>query len=158
MKTQNKNNKTKKQFRPAVFIVVYRLNNETNSIEYILLKRKLHWLGWEFPKGGIEAGEKLLSAVKRECKEETGLKPIKIKAYNLRGRYKYHKTLADRPGYIGQSYVLLSAEVKKAKIKLDKEEHSSYVWLSFPEAIKKLTWKNQKKCLKRVNKSLIKNN
>jgi 8-oxo-dGTP pyrophosphatase MutT (NUDIX family) len=150
-----KNNK--ESYRPAVFIVVYRINPETKEPEYILLKRKLHWVGWEFPKGGIDAGESSLQATKRETKEETALAPIKIMRYNVKGKYKYHKILKRRPGYIGQTYELFSASVKHKppqKIKLDPKEHSAYVWLPFKQAIKKLTWPNQKKCLKIVNKTI----
>ena len=149
----------KKTYRPAVFIVVYRINKEIKKPEYILLKRKLHWSGWEFPKGGIDGSEKPIEAAKRETKEETGLAPIKIKEYGIKGKYNYHKPLADRPNYLGQSYELFSAEVKTIrdqKIKLDPIEHSTFCWLPFEEAVKKLTWLNQKKCLGIVNRDLIK--
>jgi len=145
----------KLKFRKAVFVVVYR--REKDKIFYLLLKRKLHWKGWEFPKGGVEK-EDLLSAVKREIKEETGLAPLKIKKYPIKGKYRYAKMLKDRPGIIGQIYSLYSVEVKPKnnKIKIDKLEHSDFKWLPFEKAIKKLTWPNQKKCLKIVNKSLTK--
>jgi len=50
---------------------------------------------------------------------------------------------------------LYSAEVKKGKVKFDKIEHSGYKWMKFKDAVRKLTWKNQKKCLKVVNSCLI---
>lgn len=141
------------KYRNAVFIVVYsKIKGKT---EYLILKRKLHWKGWEFPKGGIEKSEKELSAVKRELKEETGLSAIKIKKFEEKGKYDYNKKLSDRKGIKGQKYRLYSAEVKKAKLKLDKLEHSGHKWLSFKEAYKKLKWSNQKKCLAVVNKSVI---
>ncbi len=146
----------KKRFRSAVFIVVYRKNPRTKTPEYLLLKRKLHWIGWEFPKGGIEKGESKEKTAKRECQEESGLKPLKIKRYNLRGKYLYKHTYKDRPGYIGQTYSLFSAEVGEGKTKIDKKEHSGFKWTNFKTAIKKLTWDNQKKCLGIVNRSLIK--
>lgn len=135
--------------RNSVFVVVYA--KQKNEIEYLVLKRKLHWKGWEFPKGGIDFGETKIEAVKREIKEETGLKILKIKKFNVRGKFKYNKKFSDRPGLIGQKYSLYSALVKKKKIKLDKREHSTYKWLKFSDAVKKLTWQNQKKCLKIVN-------
>lgn len=143
------------KYREAVFIVTYYLDKDKNPM-YLLLKRKLHWHGWEFPKGGVRKGETLLGTLKRELREETGLKPIKITKYNIKGKYKYNKVLKDRPGIIGQTYTLYSAEMKDRKVKIDKKEHSGFVWKDFNTALKLLTWPNQKKCLRIVNKNLNK--
>ncbi|MEM3113213.1 MAG: NUDIX domain-containing protein [Candidatus Pacearchaeota archaeon] len=142
-----------KKYRKAIFIVVYKKIN--NKILYLLLKRKMHWIGWEFPKGGIEFFETRRKTVKREVKEETGLKAIKIINHKKKGKYEYSKNIPDRP-YIGQTYSLYSAEVHDKKIKIDNKEHSEYKWLPFKQAYKKLTWKNQKECLKIVNEYLKK--
>lgn len=142
-------------YRKAVFIVTYK--KEKNKILYFLLKRKLHWTGWEFPKGGIERKEDTKNAVARELKEETGQSPFKIKSYNVSGKYKYNKIYADRKGFFGQSFKLFSAEVKpKQKIILDKKEHSDYQWLDYDKAWSKLKWPNQRKSLMIVNKDLMK--
>ncbi len=140
--------KKSENYRNSVFIVVYRKTEK--GIKYLVLKRKLHWSGWEFPKGGIEPSEEIESAIKREMKEETGQVPLKIQNHNFYGRYKYKKKVLGRK-FIGQIFYLYSAEVENEKIILDNHEHSDYLWLPFFEAYKKLTYKNQKKCLKRVN-------
>jgi len=140
----------KKTYRPAVFIVTYA--REKDKTYYAILKRKKHWKGWECPKGGVEKGESLVEAVKREIKEETGLKIIKIKKWNIFAKYKYDKIYLDRSNYKGQTYTLFSAEVKKGKIKVDKREHYLGRWMNFRDAIKKLTWSDQKKCLRLVEK------
>jgi len=137
------------RYRHAVFIVTYSKNN--SRIEYLLLKRKLHWKGWEFPKGKIEKSETKKMAAKREAEEETGLKVLKIKRFEIKGKYLYKKALKDRPGVVGQTYQLFAAEVRKGRVKLDSKEHSDYKWVEFKEAIKKLKWPNQKKCLKKVD-------
>ena len=140
------------EYRNGIFIVVYR--KDKRNIKYLLLKRKLHWKGWEFPKGGIKKSERLIQAVKRELLEETGQKAVKIKKFNVGGKYKYDKEYPGRLGFIGQSWNLFSAEVKSGRVKLDKKEHSSYKWLDFNQSIKLLKWKNQKECLKLVNSYL----
>ncbi len=142
----------KSKYRKAVFVIVYRI--EKNNIKYLLLKRKLHWKGWEFPKGGIKDKESLLKTVKREIKEETSQDTFNIKDYKLSGKYKYNKIYPDRPGIIGQTYKLFSAEIKNKKVKISKKEHSSYVWKDYKNTLKLLTWSNQRKCLKYVNKRL----
>jgi NADH pyrophosphatase NudC (nudix superfamily) len=84
-------------------------------------------------------------------KEETGLKVLDIKRLKIDGSYKYKKELKDRPGIVGQTYHLFAVKVKKGKISVDDKEHSYGKWVSYEEAIKKLTWDDQKKCLKIVN-------
>ena len=143
----------KGRYRKAVFIVTY--SNIEDKIYYLILKRKLHWKGWEFPKGGMKFFETKKHAVKREIKEETGLKILKINKFNLKGKYRYNREFKDRPKIIGQNYTLFAVKTKKGKVKLDKLEHSGYKWMNFNEAMKKLTWKNQKKCLKVVNAYLL---
>jgi len=138
--------------RRALFFVTYYL--EKGKPTYLILKRKLHWKGWEFPKGGQRIFETARGTIKRELKEETGLKILKIRKFNESGKYKYPKKYKDRPGFIGQTYKLYSAEVKKGKVKFDKYEHSDYKWIHFSDAVKKLTWANQKACLRIVNKWL----
>jgi dihydroneopterin triphosphate diphosphatase len=142
------------KYRRAVFIVVYSLKG--NKVEFLILRRKLHWIGWEFPKGGVEFLETNKRALKREVLEETGLSSVRIEKFKVEGRYKYEKEFPDRKGFVGQTFKLFSAEVKKGRVKLDKLEHSGYKWLSFEKAVKKLKWPNQKKCLRIVNESLRK--
>ena len=142
------------KYRRAVFIVTYSINK--NKVEFLILRRKLHWKGWEFPKGGIEFFEMKRRAVERELNEETGLSPVRIKKFNVEGKYKYNKKFVDRKNLAGQTFSLYSVEVKKGQVRLDEMEHSDYKWVSFDEAIKKLTWPNQRKCLKIVDEFLRK--
>lgn len=145
--------KTKSVYRNAVFAVVYKKENK--EVRYLILKRKKHWIGWEFPKGGIERGENIKEAARREVYEETGNRALKISRYPIKGKYRYNKVFPDRPGVIGQIYALLSAELPAGrKIRLDREEHLSYLWLPFSKAVRMLRWPNQKKCLVFVNKYL----
>jgi 8-oxo-dGTP pyrophosphatase MutT (NUDIX family) len=142
----------KGKFRKGVFIVTYR--KEKDKIFYLLLHRKLHWIGWEFPKGGVERFETRKITAKRELYEETGQHAIKINKYKEKGKYLYSKVLSDRPGMIGQTYRLFSAEIKNKKVSIDKKEHSGYRWVDYKQARSLLTFKDKKRCLKIVNDSL----
>ena len=137
------------KLRHAIFAVVYSIKNK--KIKYLILKRQKHWKGWEFTKGGIELFETRRMAVRREVNEETGLKILKIKRFNIGGIYKYKNKLKDRPGVVGQTYHLFAVEVNKGKVKIDRKEHSEFKWVNFNEAERKLTWENQKACLRKVN-------
>ncbi|MBI2004121.1 NUDIX domain-containing protein [Candidatus Pacearchaeota archaeon] len=141
------------KYRKSVFVVVYR--KTPNGIKYLILKRKLHWSGWEFPKGGINDNEEIMDAVKREIKEETGRSPLNVQSHNFYGKYKYDKKVLGRK-FIGQTFSLYSAELKDDKIQIDEREHSDYLWPSYLEANKKLTYENQKKSLEIVNEALKK--
>lgn len=140
------------RYRKAIFIVTYAKTKK--GIEYLILKRKLHWKGWEFPKGAIKFFETKRLAVERELFEETGLIPLKIKKFDYSGRYNYNKMFPDRSGIQGQSFSLYATEIKKAKVRLDKLEHSDYKWIGFEKALKMLKFPNQKKSLEIVNKWL----
>lgn len=145
----------KGKYRKAVFLLTY--SKTKKGIEYLILKRKEHWKGWEFSKGGIEKGETKLQTVKRELHEESGLKPLNIKRFNYSGKYPYKKLLPDRPGYIGQTYSLYAVRVKKGRVSMDKSEHNGYKWVDFKTAEKKLTWPDQRKAMGIVHKWLEKN-
>ncbi len=138
-------------YRKIVFVVTYRINSATGKIEYLILHRKKHWVGWEFPKGGVDAGESLWQTTKREILEESGLRPFNIRKYKHQGKYKYPHGFPDRKGIIGQSYTLFSVQVGFGKVRIDGKEHSEYVWLDFNKAIKQLKHDDQKKCLRIVN-------
>ncbi len=141
-----------KKYRPSVFIVAYILKEK----KYLLLKRKLHWVGWEFPKGGIEKNETKLETLKREINEETHLKIKAIKKFDISGKYFYEKELKDRPGFIGQTYYLYAVQLKYGEVIIDEHEHLDYSWETFEEAVKKLSWSNQRRCLAIVNNWLTK--
>ena len=141
------------KLRKSVFVVAY------SGEEYLLLKRKRHWVGWEFPKGGIKIFESRKNAIKRELKEEAGVEVIKgsIKNHRHKGEFLYEDKKKNNFKHDGQKFVLYSAEVKKKKINLKKnpdQEHSDAKWVSYKKALKMLTWPNQKKCLKIVYNSI----
>ena len=104
-----------------------------------------------FPAGLIDEGMTVEETVEKELKEETGLEIKKITNHKYGGKYLYPKIFADRPDIIGQTYELYSVEVCKGKIKIDKKEHSSSKWVTYKEAMGKLTQDNQKQSLKIVN-------
>lgn len=142
------------KYRKAIFFVVYFLSDK--KIEYLLLKRKLHWKGWEFPKGGKENKETDKQTIIRELKEETGLSSEEIISFDKSGKYEYDdKTRVERK-FLGQEYKLFAVKVNSKDVRIDENEHSDFRWFVFDKAVDKITWKNQKQCLKIVDKKLRK--
>jgi len=146
----------KKVWRKAVFVVPYSINKK-GIPEFLILKRKLHWIGWEFCKGKIEPKEKKVDTAIRELKEETGIGVLKkdIFDHKISGKYLYPKNFKKRPDKIGQTFHLFSVKVNKTeKIKFDPLEHNKHKWLNLEKAIEKITYPNQRRCLRIVNKHI----
>ena len=85
---------------------------------------------------------------------ETGFLPLRVIKHHKIGKYKYDKTYEDRPGFIGQTYSLYSAKIPMKKVKVDKNEHYGYKWVSFEKALKMLTFSSQRMCLRKVENEL----
>jgi len=106
--------------------------------EWFLVKhRKGHWA---FPKGHAEAGESPKEAAVRELFEETGLKPVAfINEEPLEEHYQYllDGDMVDKT----VSYYL--AEVT-GELQLQLEEVIDGSWLSFSDALVRLTFDEAK--------------
>ena len=143
---------TYKKFRKGVFCIVFSLK----PLRYLLLHRKLHWKGWEFPKGGKLAREKIENTVKREIREEIGLRTLSMIPFENKGTFIYDKKTQRERKAKGFSYKLFAAEVKKGKVRFSKREHDGFRWLSYARALRLLTWPDQKRALRTVNNALKK--
>ncbi len=51
------------KYRKAVFIATYHLEDKVPK--FLIQKPKLHWKGFEFPKGGIEKFEFKKNAIRK---------------------------------------------------------------------------------------------
>lgn len=123
----------------AIVAIIYDRN------EFLILKKKGRWVGWQFAQGAKEKGETWEEAVKREILEETGLKDVEVvKKLNLKRDYwfvwegeRIHKFL---------TFFLVKA--KKAKVKVS-IEHSDYKWCKYKEALESIKY-NKEEFMKAV--------
>jgi len=76
--------------------------------------------GWETPGGRLEDGEEILFGLKREIVEETGLEINVLFPFNV---YSGNTTLEN--AIIGINFL---AEHIDGDIKIDKREHSKFMW------------------------------
>jgi 8-oxo-dGTP pyrophosphatase MutT (NUDIX family) len=112
-----------------------------------------HWSQgrWQFPKGMIEDDEKAQATARRETEEETGVKAqvikkiddLKIFFYDEE-KNKVFKTI---------SLFLMSYE-GEGKREEDQEKIVAVAWLTFEEAIEKLTFGTERKALEKARKAL----
>jgi bis(5'-nucleosidyl)-tetraphosphatase len=136
--------------------IIFR--RDDGKIYYLLLH--YHSGHWEFPKGHIEQTESEEETVKREVKEETGIKDIKIipgfKKYIKYFFRQYKKNVSEKDRKTGKTpwvfklVVFFIAETTQKEIKIS-PEHKGFLWLPFSQAVKKTTFKNSKILLKESN-------
>jgi 8-oxo-dGTP pyrophosphatase MutT (NUDIX family) len=127
------------------------LRDRGDKIYYLLLNYaaigKVEKTYWGFSKGHIEKGEKEIDTIKREIEEETGIRDLKfIKGFKETEKYFFrHK---GKTVFKAVYYLLAETKTKEIKISF---EHLGYEWLPYEESLEKLTFKNAKKILKKVN-------
>lgn len=120
--------------RPNIAICVINPKNEV-----LLIKKYRNGVNdWKLPQGGVESGESLAMAAKRELNEEVGLTSIKIIKI-LENVYQYHwpKKLLRQGGegsknnYIGQAQSIAFAKISeiRPKIKHDPREAPFSKWV-----------------------------
>ena len=102
---------------------------------------------WDFPKGHVEKGEDDKQTARRELKEETGLRDIKfLDGFKEKLRYFYKKD-----GQIMSKEVTFFLVESKTNYVVLSEEHDDFLWLTYEEAVEKVTHKNAKELLKKAN-------
>ena len=137
--------------------IIFRADSGRSNYEFLIMRRKFLWRGWEFPKGGIKNGLKKETdeeAVLREIKEETNLDNVKI-IHKLPEKMEYaHPKRFKLVGLTGSSHTVFLVEYHGGDIKLS-FEHSGFRWLTYEEARKTLTYDTQKRILDAAHKYLI---
>ncbi len=126
-----------------VDVIIFYFNE--GMIEYLLLKRNKNRGGfWQPVTGGVEEGESLLFAARREVFEESGIDKVK-NIYDLKYSFKYmanNKIITEH---------VFAFEAFNKEINLQRGEHSNYVWLEYEDAVKLLKWDTNIDSFKRLN-------
>jgi bis(5'-nucleosidyl)-tetraphosphatase len=95
-----------------------------------LLLRVFHT--WDFPKGGLEAGEAPLQAAIREVEEESALTALEFRWGEI-----YRETARYSAGKVARYYVVASPTGKVSlpvNPELGRPEHHEFRWVSYAEA------------------------
>ena len=125
-------------------IVLYR--SDDNSSNLILL---LHYGNghWDFPKGNIEVNETQIQAAVRELEEETGINRFRlVPGFKETLVYNYKKKSAQ----VAKTVTFYLGITTISKVVLS-SEHIGYVWLTYQESVKILTYDNAKNLLTQAN-------
>lgn len=111
------------EFRPNVAFLL--LNEEGKLLVCERMKVKG---AWQFPQGGVDDGETLEEALKREVREEIGLKPESYRVVEMRGGYRYvyppEIKVKKRKGWFdGQEQTYFRCELVDADAKIDTDQN-----------------------------------
>ncbi|HAG27167.1 TPA: hypothetical protein DCG61_00070 [Patescibacteria group bacterium] len=100
---------------------------------------------WQFPQGGIDEGEELLSAAARELEEETGITSVKpLLTSNFLNSYEWlhgnRPVVFNQRPYNGQTQqtVLFRFFGDNSEIVVDGREFEEYEWLSVKDVLQRI--------------------
>src|SRR5579875_811396 len=131
---------TARRYRPNVGVVVF------NPEGLVWLGRRTHTPGpnnWQFPQGGVDPGEELEAAARRELKEETGIQSVSLLAraegwitYDFPPGYGGSKAAR---GYHGQRQAWFAFRFEGDEREIDLETHAevefdAWKWARLEEA------------------------
>ena len=119
-----------------------------SGLFYLLLKRNPRQGGfWQPVTGGVEDTETLEEALRREIREETGIKDI----VRIVGGLQSHRFYAPRAVYEHA----FGVEVRPGtKVKLDGVEHSDARWCNYEDARSRMVWPGNRTALERLDSVL----
>ena len=128
-------------------IMVYRVNDQGER-EYLFLVRREGFL--DFPKGHIEEGETEISAAKRETLEETGLNVDPIPGF----RHEMDYWFSHRDQKVRKRVIMFVGKVDGQQSPTISHEHMGFVWMKYEDALRSLSYENQKNMLTEVERFL----
>ena len=129
-------------------IVLFR-KEETRKMFLLLHYPSGHW---DFVKGKMEKGESPRETAIRETKEETGIIDVTF-LDNFEEWIEYN--FQYKGELVHKKVVFFLAETKTKEVKIS-EEHLSYTWKEYNEAMDKTTFDNAKTILTKAQELLSK--
>ncbi|MCW4010795.1 MAG: NUDIX domain-containing protein [Candidatus Bathyarchaeota archaeon] len=125
--------------------VVYSKNPEA---KFLLLQYEAGH--WDFVKGNVEKGETEQETTVRELREETGIADayfIDDFKQHISYFYKRHGSM------VHKEVIFFLMETQTTAVRLS-FEHIGFEWLTYEDAMRRLTFKNAKDVLQKANEFL----
>ncbi len=132
-------------YRQPVQVLVHPMRQAEEGWRYLILHRIPERGGfWQGVSGGVEWGEGLAEAARRELSEETGFTPRQLQRVDCSYTFAMQDEwrAAYPPGTSEIAEHVFLAVVEGAEPILSPEEHDSWRWCTFEEALALLRWPN----------------
>ena len=135
--------------RQPTKVLVHPVRSATSGDwEYLLLQRVPSEGGfWQVVAGGVEDGEEIAEAARRELIEETGLIPLALERID----YSYSFLIDDDKITV---YVFVAHVAARQEPEIS-DEHDKYRWCRFDEALGLLYWPEDVEALKRCHQVVL---
>jgi len=124
----------KPKIEKAVVAITY------DKDDFLILKRKGNWIGWQFCQGRIEEGESEEQAVLRELKEETNLDGEIVKKLDMEYDYRFQSDGENIHKFL--TFFLVKVD-KEKEVKID-VEHSEWKWVDYETALEMIKFNKDK--------------
>lgn len=131
----------------AAGLILFRENSGRR--EYLLIKNRRGG-HWGFPKGHVEPGEDDFQAALREAAEEVNISRIQlVPGFRTVVRYNFSR----QSGTVRKEVVLFLARTDEEGQPF-REEVEDMAWLGFPEALRCITFAEQREALRQAEEWL----
>ena len=124
--------------RQCVSMVVLRKAENTQDYEILIVHKPRKNDAWQIAQGGIEEGESIEEAAKRELEEETGIilgdAPLTLCKQFYQYDYPEGFKRAEKPKYDGQHLSFVCAIVPRdTVVTVDQRELDDFRWIAVNE-------------------------
>ncbi|KAK9727780.1 hypothetical protein K7432_001557 [Basidiobolus ranarum] len=116
---------------------VHSVTRKPNESLYLLVKKPRPERAWQFPQGGVEIGETLVEAGKRELSEECGTDlKVDFQKSSPLGHIRYQFPdyhIQKFPDALGAEVYFMEANFISGQVKVDQDEIVDHAWLTKQE-------------------------
>ena len=129
-------------------VVVCTPTKDSSSHLYLLLRYAAGH--WDFAKGHIEAGENKQQAALRELEEEAGISATLVADFEYSFSYVFEHTTGD---IRKKTVYFFIGCASSTDVRLS-HEHTDFAWLSYSDALARLTYENARVLLRHVEQEM----